>query len=39
VGFGLRIVRREMTRFNKKIFREIKGYERNVEVSYEDWDE
>jgi hypothetical protein len=28
-----------MTRLDKKILREIKGCERNVEVSYEDWDE
>lgn len=39
MGFGLRIARREMTRLDKKILREIKGCERNVEVSYEDWDE
>lgn len=33
VGFGLRTARKEMTRLDKKILREIKGCERNVEVS------
>jgi len=39
MGFSLRIARREMTRLDKKILREIKGCERNVDVSYEDWGE
>lgn len=39
MGFGLRIARREMTRLDKKILREIKGCERNVEVSDEGWEE
>jgi hypothetical protein len=32
-------VRREMTILDKKILREIKGCERNVEVNDGDWDE
>lgn len=39
MDFGLRIERREMTRLDKQILREIKGCERSVKVSDEDWDE
>jgi hypothetical protein len=39
MGFGVGKASRKVARLDKKILREIKGCERNVEVSSEDWDE